>query len=215
MINLSIDKKAYGEHIIFEQTEIKIQEKDFIAIKGKSGCGKSTLLSMIGLLENFDGDYEFQSEKITEKTKEKIRVGHFSYVFQKAYLIPYITVKENILMPLKNLKESINMDKYSEVIELLDLKDLENRYPDNLSGGEAQRVAIARAVLSNRNILLCDEPTGSLDPINAKIVMDCLKEIHQKLNRTIFIVTHSSEFDSYFHKIYKIENQKVIPYEAS
>ena len=69
MINLSIDKKAYGEHIIFEQTEIKIQEKDFIAIKGKSGCGKSTLLSMIGLLENFDGDYEFQSEKITEKTK--------------------------------------------------------------------------------------------------------------------------------------------------
>nr|MDE5715762.1 ATP-binding cassette domain-containing protein [Anaeroplasmataceae bacterium] len=90
MINLKIDKKAYGNHVILEQTEITILEQDFIAIKGKSGCGKSTLLSMIGLLENFEGTYEFQTEKLTEKTKEKIRIDHFSYVFQKAYLIPYI-----------------------------------------------------------------------------------------------------------------------------
>ncbi len=210
MINLTINKKAYGDHIIFEETHFSIQENEFIALKGKSGCGKSTLLSIVGLLENFEGNYEFQEKIITEKTKENIRINHFSYVFQKAYLIPYITVKENILMPLKNLKEPVDLEKYNEIVDLLDLKALENRYPDNLSGGEAQRVAIARAVLSNRNILLCDEPTGSLDPQNAKIVMESLKDIHQKLNRTIFIVTHSNEFDSYFQKIYRIENKKVI-----
>lgn len=210
MIELIIDEKSYGNNNIFHDAKINIEEKQMVAIKGMSGSGKSTLLSMIGLLEDFEGKYYFKNEIIDKHNKESIRRNYFSYVFQKPFLIPYMNVKENILMPLKNLKENIDSAKYNEILGILNISELENRYPDTLSGGEAQRVSIARAVLSNRKIILCDEPTGSLDPLNTKIVMDSLKKIQNTLNVSIIVVTHSSEFDSYFDAIFYIENKKVL-----
>lgn len=213
MFKLDISRKAYGTHLIFNQTSFELSDHEMVAVKGKSGCGKSTLLAMVGLLEDFEGKYFFDDMEVTKKTREAIRKKNFAYVFQKPFLIPYLTVKENIMMPLKNLKEPNVVEKYQEMIDLLDLNDIENRYPEHLSGGEAQRVSIARAVLSNRKILLCDEPTGSLDPQNARIVMNCLSEILKKFQVSIVIVTHSNEFDSYFEKIYQIENEQVLLYE--
>ena len=91
----------------------------------------------------------------------------------------------------------------------MSIEDLIHRYPENLSGGEAQRVAIARAIMTKRKLILCDEPTGALDPDNSKKVMDKLKEIVQKYNQTIIMVTHSNDFDNYFNKLFYIRNEKI------
>lgn len=213
MINLVINKKAYDENVIFDNTNICINEKEFIAIKGKSGSGKSTLLAILGLLESFNGEYIFNDAIINDKNREEIRKNNLAYIFQKPFLIPYLTVKDNIIMPLKNLKEKIDEEKLNNIIKLLDLSAIINRYPENLSGGEAERVSIARAVMSNRKIILCDEPTGSLDPQNALNAMNYLLEIKNNYSSTIIMVTHSNEFDDFFDKIYKIEDKRIVLYE--
>lgn len=208
MIKLIIKEKSYDK-VIFTNTQIEAKEGDFIGIKGPSGSGKSTLLSILGLLEKFDGEYYFEGQLITKKTAEKIRQANIAYIFQKPYLISYLNVKENILMPLKNAKEKWDASYFEEVIKLLSIEDLIHRYPENLSGGEAQRVAIARAIMTKRKLILCDEPTGALDPDNSKKVMDKLKEIVQKYNQTIIMVTHSNDFDNYFNKLFYIRNEKI------
>lgn len=210
MIKININEKAYAEHIIFNNAKFEVDEGKMIAIKGASGSGKSTLLAIIGLLENFDGDYYINDNLINKKNKDEFRKNYFSYVFQKSYLIPYLNVKDNIVMPIKNLKKKIDLDLYRNVINSLGISELEERFPHNLSGGEAQRVSIARAFMSNRKIMLCDEPTGSLDPENSKIVFDALANICKNQKYTIIVVTHSNDFDSYFDEIYYIKDKKVL-----
>lgn len=209
MIKLDILDKKYENKIVFYDTKIEINEGEMVCIKGKSGSGKSTLLSIIGLLENFNGTYFLFNEEIKDD-KEKVRCDNFAYMFQNPMLIPYLNVKDNVLLPLKNLGEEINETKFHDVMKILDISDLEIRSVNTLSGGEAQRVSLARALLSSRKILLCDEPTGSLDPDNAKIVMDKLKEINKNYHYTVIMVTHSNDFDSYFDKIYRIMDKKVV-----
>lgn len=210
MIKIHIEEKKYDDKILLLDTNINISEGDFISIKGESGIGKTTLLSIIGLLESFTGSYYFFGKLINNRNK--IRKENFAYVFQKPYLIDYLNVYQNILMPLKNLKLDKKLDDnfIDEVTELLNIKSLLNRYPNNLSGGEALRVSICRAILSRRKIILCDEPTGSLDPKNAKIVMDMLSELNKKYNLTIIVVTHSDIFDNYFNNNFKIVDKRII-----
>ena len=207
MIYINISEKKYDK-TIFCNTEITIEKSSFIGIKGESGAGKSTLINIIGLLEDFSGEYYINNKLIIDK--EKNRVDNFAYVFQKPYLIPYLNVEDNLLMPLKNLKSNIDPIFFDEIIDILDIKDLLKRKVNNLSGGEALRVSIGRAVLSKRKIILADEPTGSLDPKNAKKIMDLFQELNQKYKITIVMVTHSNLYDEYFSEIWNISNKKVI-----
>lgn len=207
MIHIDINEKKYDK-VIFSNTSIDINYGSFIGIKGESGAGKSTLLGIIGLLEDFDGNYYIDDLNVSDK--EKVRCDNFAYVFQKPYLIPYLNVLDNLLMPLRNLKEDRNDYFINEVVELLDIKDLLNRKIHNLSGGEALRVSIGRAILSNRKIILADEPTGSLDPKNSKNIMELFKKLNEKYNITVVMVTHSQSYDEYFDEIWDIKERKVV-----
>ena len=159
--------------------------------------------------ERLHTEYYFEGQLVTKKNLEKIRQNNIAYIFQKPYLIPYLNIKDNILMPLKNAKEKWDESFFQEIVNLLSIEDLIHRYPDKLSGGEAQRVAIARAIMTKRKLILCDEPTGSLDPANSIKVMNKLKEVVEKYNQTIVMVTHSNDFDNYFNKLFYIRNEKI------
>ncbi len=212
MLKLNIERKEFPRKVIFFQTEITVEKGDFVGIKGLSGSGKSTLLRMIGLLEPFEGNYSIDDWILDKKEMESVRRTNFAYLFQEPELIPYLNVEENILMPLKNLKIRPDPFKLSNLMNLFNIADLKERYPEKLSGGEAQRVALCRAVMSDREYILCDEPTGSLDPENAGIVMDYLKKINEDMHKTIIMVTHNPEYDRYFSKIFLLEKRKIVEY---
>ncbi|MFA7032199.1 MAG: ATP-binding cassette domain-containing protein [Bacilli bacterium] len=210
MIKINIHDKSFKQKTIFHETSITISNNEFLALKGESGIGKTTLLSMIGMTESFVGDYYVDDILINKKNRESMRINLFSYMFQKPMLIPYLTVKENILLPLKNLKAPLDEAEYQKVITILKIADLENRTIVNLSGGEANRVSLARAMMSGRKILLADEPTGSLDHDNAVHVMNSLKDLQTKYGYTIILVTHSNEFDHFYNRILTINDHQIV-----
>lgn len=210
MIKLNNINKKFGDKIVFDQASLMIDKGEFIAIKGASGSGKTTLLNIIGLLDSFNsGEYFIEKQKINEKNKEKIRHKTFSYVFQSPYLIDYMNGYENIVLPLKNKKIKINKDLIEENIKVLGLESILYKNVSLLSGGEKTRISIGRALACENQIMLCDEPTGNLDPTNAKNVMSLLYSINKSLNITIVIVTHSNDFDSLFNRILWIKDGKI------
>lgn len=209
LISLNIKRKAFSKKIILQCTRIDIQKKDFVVIYGESGIGKSTLLKMIGLIGSFEGEYYFNDRLVNKKERENVRIANFSYLFQDPLLVPYLSVYENIVLPLKNLKESINKNEVIELAKRLKIDDLLDGKIDNLSGGEATRVSIARAIIANRPILIVDEPTGNLDSENAISVMEILKEENDK-GKTIIMVSHSKEFAKFYNRVVKIENKEIL-----
>ncbi|MEP6847468.1 MAG: ABC transporter ATP-binding protein [Acidobacteriota bacterium] len=178
---------------------IDIAEGEFVAIMGPSGCGKSTLLHLLGgLLCPTSGSISIDGEdisKITDAQRTDIRRRKIGFVFQRFNLFPTLTADGNL-----KLAEKIHTGngdgsahRRREVLSLLKLEDKMNHKPLELSGGEQQRVALARAVINNPAIILADEPTGNLDTANSQIVLDMFKELNQRLNQTIIMITHNPE----------------------
>lgn len=210
MIKLEIIEKSFPSVQIFKDTMIEIEAGSLIAIKGESGSGKTTLLKMLGFLADFNGNYYFNNQLIDYRQKEDYRRQLITYVFQTHHLVEYESVYWNITMPLKNLKQKINEDKIKEYALFLGVHNLLDKEVKYLSIGEKQRVSVLRALLTNRPVILADEPTGSLDANNVIFVMDLLKQINEKYKRTIVMVTHDNHLDSYFDKIYYIRDHKII-----
>lgn len=177
---------------------IEINEGDIYGVIGYSGAGKSTLIRIINLLERPDqGTVEVDGVDLTKLSKKelsKVR-NNIGMIFQGFNLMNSINVYDNIAAPLKNLKWSKKEieEKVNSLLALVDLTDKKYAYPNQLSGGQKQRVAIARALSSDPKILLCDEATSALDPNTTKSILELLKEIKQKLNITIVIITHQME----------------------
>ena len=181
-----------------KQMDFYIDDGEFVAIMGQSGSGKSTLLSILGglnhptrgkaLLDTLD-IYELSSEQRADLRSEYIGV-----IFQSFQLIPYLTVLENVKLPMAITgKKSREQDKMArDVLARVGLTNKADRLPDQLSGGEQERVAIARAIVNKPPILLEDEPTGSLDSKTADEIMDLLKELNSE-GQTIIMVTHNPE----------------------
>ncbi len=209
LIKLIINEKSFPNKTIFKDTALEINEKDFVVIYGESGIGKSTLLNMIGLINDFDGEYYFNDILIEKKNREQTRINNFSYLFQDPYLIPYLSVYDNIVLPLKNMKADVDKEEIMGICKRLKIDELIERKPSKLSGGEAIRVSIARSIAANKRIIVVDEPTGNLDSDNAESVMNILKEENSK-GKTIIMVSHSKEFEKFFNRIIKIENKKII-----
>lgn len=190
--------KTYDEKNIFDNFCLNIKQGDFIAITGKSGAGKSTLLNIIGLLETIDsGDYILCGKKNPEiGSKDGVWLLRYKlgYLFQNFGLVDNQTVEYNLKLASKFKKwnKEFEKNKIKEVLNTIGLSGIEKKKIYQLSGGEQQRIAIAKLMLKSPDIILADEPTGSLDANNRDIIMDLLKKMHHD-GKTIVLVTHDEK----------------------
>jgi putative ABC transport system ATP-binding protein len=194
--------KAYesGEERVMALTDVnlKIERGEFISVMGPSGSGKSTLLTILGGLNHpTEGEVVVDEIPVYKLPLEKLadfRREYLGFIFQSFQLIPYLTVIENVMLPL-SITEKSNREQFQmaeEILERIGLRGKERRLPDQLSGGEQERVAIARALVNSPPILLADEPTGNLDSKTGKEIMDLFKTLNEE-GQTIIMVTHNPE----------------------
>ncbi len=172
---------------------------EFLAVRGPSGCGKSTLLHILGGMDRpTSGSVslgELRLDQLRHEQLAEFRRRHVGFIFQAFHLLPTLTVLENVTLPqeLDGKPAAAATGKASELLERVGLSDKQRRYPAELSGGEMQRVAIARAVAHDPQLLLADEPTGSLDSENGQLVLNLLQELNRSLGLSIVLATHAPE----------------------
>ncbi len=178
---------------------LEVNEGEFVAIMGPSGCGKSTLLHLLGgLLSPTSGSIVIDGEdlaKVSDAQRTDIRRRKIGFVFQRFNLFPTLSAEGNLKLAEKihTGSGSQNSDRRREVLRLLKLENKMHHKPLELSGGEQQRVALARAIVNAPAIILADEPTGNLDTENSEIVLEMFKELNEKFNQTIIMITHNPE----------------------
>lgn len=218
---ISSDKvtKIFGEDttkvIAVNNVSLQIEKGQFVAITGKSGSGKSTLLYLLGLLDTpTSGSVKFEDKLIvnqTEKALRKIRLNGIGYVFQDYSLMPSLTAKQNVVLPLLMQGETIlSANKIAE--KALDQVELSKRYdytPSKLSGGEKQRVGIARAVAKKPSLIIADEPTANLDSKTSKQIMDLFIDLNKK-GQTIIMVTHELSYAKLANNRYRMKDGSFI-----
>ena len=184
------------ETVALNKVSFTIGDGEFVAIMGPSGCGKSTLLNILGLLDNpTAGSYRLDDKEVgnlKESERTEWRKGRIGFVFQSFNLIEDMTVRDNIMLPLNNLKldKAEKRRRGDEALRRMGISHRAGHYPSQLSGGQQQRVAIARAIVGKPGLILADEPTGNLDSKNGAEVMDLLRDLHRD-GATIVMVTHS------------------------
>ena len=195
---------------------IDVKQGEFVAIMGPSGCGKSTLLHLLGgLLSPTSGSIIIDGEdlaKVTDAQRTDIRRRKIGFVFQRFNLFPTLTAEGNL-----KLAEKIHTgngggssENRREVLRLLKLEDKMHHKPLELSGGEQQRVALARAVINRPAIILADEPTGNLDTENSEIVLEMFRELNEKYNQTIIMITHNPEAAAVCSRTIKMRDGHVV-----
>lgn len=175
---------------------IDINKGEFVSVVGSSGSGKSTLLNILGGLDwEYKGEITIDGKDIKEYDPNYYRRYIVGTVFQQFYLIPSLSVEENILLPYKfSSKKGEDITQRLEyLLDMVDLKNRRKHLPKELSGGQAQRVAIARALIDNPQIVLADEPTGNLDSKTGESIIKLLKELNKKEGVTVILVTHDKE----------------------
>lgn len=219
VIELKNAAKYYtmGENIVkaLDGVDIKIEEGDFVAIMGPSGSGKSTGMNLAGSLDiATKGEVYLDGENIAlleESELAQIRGKKIGFIFQQFNLIPNLTAKENVMLPMlfQNTLVEEREERAEELLGLLGLKDRESHYPNELSGGQQQRVAIARSLANNPEVILADEPTGNLDSKTEIKIMEFLTKLNEE-GKTIIIITHAPEIaEKYARTIYWIRDGKV------
>ena len=197
MIHLEGVSKVYpggaGPVRALDDLSLSVEKGEFVAVRGPSGSGKSTLLTLIGGLHTptsgkvIVAGQELQAMDAAQRTR--FRASTMGFVFQMFHLVPYLSVRENVLLPAIRRNGKDPRQRAQQLLDKLDLSDRLKHRPEELSTGERQRVAIARALINEPELILADEPTGNLDPDNASIVMDYLAEF-QSSGGTILLVTH-------------------------
>ncbi|MDO4504012.1 MAG: ABC transporter ATP-binding protein [Clostridia bacterium] len=213
-----IQKKfGFGENevIALNKINLEVEKGELLAITGKSGCGKSTLLNILGGLCNpTSGEYLFNNDNISKYSQNKLakfRNDNIGFVVQNFALINDMTVFDNVMLPLKYTYKRIPNKK--EVVESLLVKlGIENKakmMPSKLSGGQCQRVSIARALACNPEVLLADEPTGSLDEETGKNILNIFKELN-KSGMTVIMVTHDLDIASLCSRKIEMKDGKII-----
>src|SRR3989338_4146242 len=194
---------------------IHIRKGDFVAIMGPSGSGKSTAMNLVGSLDlATQGDIfldNYDIEHLEESELAQIRGKKIGFIFQSFNLIPNLTAKENIMLPMlfQDATKEEREERAESLLELVDLSDRMDHYPNQLSGGQQQRVAIARALANDPEVILADEPTGNLDTVTGEKVMDFLEDLNKK-GRTIIIVTHDPNLArKHARTIYSLKDGKI------
>lgn len=211
-------RKVYGagsnQVVALDKIDLSIEKGEFVAVIGASGSGKSTLLHIIGSVDKpTEGKVIIEGTDIStiNQTQAAIfRRRKVGLVYQFYNLIPTLTIKKNILMPLLLDKKKVNEELFDKVVKTLGIADKLEYFPNQLSGGQQQRAAIARALIYRPALLLADEPTGSLDQRNSREIIDMLKLSNRNLNQTIILITHDEKIALETDRIINIEDGRII-----
>lgn len=194
--------------------DLSVEKGEFVAVVGASGSGKSTLLHILGGVDRpTEGKVTVEGTDISSMNRTQaaiFRRRKVGLVYQLYNLIPTLTVRKNILMPLLLDKRKPNEEYFSQVVNALGIQDKLEALPVHLSGGQQQRTAIARALLYRPALLLADEPTGNLDQKNSKEVIDMLKLSNRNLNQTILLITHNEKIALEADRIVTLEDGRII-----
>ena len=196
---------------------LRINKGDFISIIGPSGSGKTTLVNLLGFLDNptsgelsLEGRSIFSDGKrLSERDLTKIRRETFGYIFQNFYLIPTLTVMENVLLPFTFYRKAGSDDEAARLLELLGIAHRKDHLPGQISGGEMQRVAIARAMVNRPEILLADEPTGNLDTKRSGEIIQVLQELNRNTRLTIIMVTHNQVLARHANRLFEMRDGQI------
>lgn len=218
ILNASHLKKYYGkgEGLVkaLDDVSLSVDHGQFVAITGTSGSGKSTLLNMLGGLDTPDsGSVQIETRNIEAMTAEQLTVfrrRRIGFIFQNYNLIPYLTVYENIVLPIRLDGQMEDRPFLESVVQFLELEGRLRNYPSHLSGGQQQRVAIARALVSKPAIILADEPTGNLDSRTSDKVISLLKLTSRKFSQTIVMITHNPDIARQADVRIRMEDGKII-----
>jgi putative ABC transport system ATP-binding protein len=209
MIKLEKVEKYYGDHKVLRSVDLAVKRGEFVSVMGSSGSGKSTLLNLIGGMDRPEkGSIIVDGEAVSSFTDEKLTIYRrtkIGFIFQFFNLLPNITVFENISMPLL-LNGTQNDEKVMAHISRIGLLGKEKHLPYELSGGEQQRVAIARALIHDPEIILADEPTGSLDSETGGKIMHLISDLAEETRKTIILVTHETYISEYSQRIVRIKD---------
>ena len=196
----------YNNDKALENINLEINKGEFICLVGESGSGKSTLLSIIStLLKPTKGELFFENLNYKNiKDIDDFRKTNIGFIFQFHYLINYLTVKENI----KLANEKATENEIHNLLKILRIENLSNKYPNEISGGQRQRVAIARALINKPKVIIADEPTGNLDSKNSLNVFEILKKLSQE-QVTVIVATHDKNLAQIANKIYEVKDGKI------
>jgi putative ABC transport system ATP-binding protein len=204
------------ELTVLKGVSLDIIRGDFVSIMGPSGSGKSTLLNMIGCLDiPTKGKVILNGKdvsKLTEDQLSQLRGKTIGFVFQEFNLLTHLTALENVMLPMVFQGEELEQrrKRAKALLTSVGLEERINHQPTELSGGEKQRVAIARAFANNPELVIADEPTGNLDSVTGKKIMEVLKTFHKKEKKTMIVVTHDPNIANYSEKIFHIKDGEII-----
>jgi putative ABC transport system ATP-binding protein len=201
--------------VALDHINLNVSKGEFLAITGKSGCGKSTLVNIIGGLDSPDqGQVVINGEDISLMDDRRLtlyRRDRVGIIFQFFNLLPILNLEENIALP-HLLREGSNppADKIEHLLHQMDLYERRYHLPHELSGGEMQRVAICRALINDPEIILADEPTGNLDSTSGKHVLEILRQLREKQEKTVILVTHSQEGAAMADRVIKMSDGRLL-----
>ena len=200
MIEVKNIQKSFGDLHVLKGINLHVNKGEIVAIIGKSGAGKTTLLQIIGTLDQPDQGQVIINGidvfALKDKELARFRNHHIGFIFQFHQLLPEFTALENVMIPAMIAGEKGAQTRAEKLLSDLGLSDRISHKPNELSGGEKQRVAVARAMMMSPDVILADEPSGSLDETNKKELHKLLLELRDKYNQTIIIVTHDKELAS-------------------
>lgn len=212
MIEAKNITKKFDSLTVLEGVNLKVEKGEFVSIVGASGAGKTTLLQILGSLDSpTEGDViinDVSLFSLKEKELSEFRNKHIGFVFQFHQLLPEFTAVENIMIPalIAGRKSDEAKESAMELLRYLNLSERAKHKPNELSGGERQRVAVARALINRPDVLLADEPTGSLDSKNKEELNRLFLDLRSKFNQTLIVVTHDMEMASISDRVIKMQD---------
>ena len=197
---------------VLQGVSLTIEQGEIVSIIGKSGSGKSTLLQLLaGFMQAKSGSIKINGQEmvgLSEVESAALRLKNFGFIFQNFQLMPSLTVFENVELPLKlqGISPSLRQKKVQEMLKRVSLTEVRDHYPNELSGGQQQRVSIARALVTNAQILLADEPTGSLDSETETEILALIHKLNVQFGITFVIITHDQEVAAIGHHTYRMQD---------